>query len=387
MKKFRVLQLHSRYSGDLISGENSSVQLLHGALENIPGIESVLHEISTSNLHKTSANRVVAGFRYLTSDKSLVQRAKEFDVVILHNAIPFFSSRSLRSIVKRTQVVFAWHNTRRLCIAGSNYYQGRTCFDCEEYSHLIAIVRKCYRKSVIQSILVGLNEYENRKTARRGNLHHLVFSKNMVDRIKKNGLSYSGNIYVLPHYIEVEFGSPNPGASDYLAVGRLDKSKGFTDLVESWNSIPQQSKLNAKLHIVGVGEELKKIESQITDDSIVIHGRRSFNEIREIAKNCRVGIVPSVGPETFGRVVIEFMALGLIPIVRPAGALADIVGAVETSWVVADMSILKLRAKIEESFAFNNVPPEILHEHVLEQYGKKIYIDKLNSILKELGFD
>ena len=117
---------------------------------------------------------------------------------------------------------------------------------------------------------------------------------------------------------------------------------------------------------------------------MIMHGAMSQYEIRKIAAVCRVGVVPSIGPETFGRVVLEYMCFGLIPIVRPAGALTELVGKVNTNWVIDDMSNEKLIAKLIEILDYSNNETKRLHQYVRNNYGRAEYTRKLESLLKRL---
>jgi glycosyltransferase involved in cell wall biosynthesis len=380
----KVLQLHCDYSTSLISGENTSVSLIHDALENILGVNARLIRFSTANLSKSRHMRLMALVAYLKKDKGLIRASKKFDIVIIHNTIPFISSRTIWHLLQSRIVIFTWHNSRRLCISGTNSYQGRACFACETHTQLAGIFRRCYRYSFLQSLLVSLNQRALRKVLDHRNARHLVFSEDMRSRIVFNQLAPQGEIHLLEHFIDDEFSSPLPNAQDFLAVGRLDLSKGFYDLVMMWNLIPTEKKFGAKLHIVGAGPEAERIASIATDNSVIMHGAISQDEIRKIATVCRVGVVPSIGPETFGRVVLEYMCFGLIPIVRPAGALTELVGRVNTNWVIDDMSNEKLIAKLIEILNYSKNETKRLHQHVRNNYGRSSYIKKFESLLENL---
>lgn len=380
----KVLQLHCDYATSPISGENTSVSLIHDALGDMPGVNARLIRWSTANLLKSRGMRVAAFLTYLKKDKSLIKAAKKFDIVIIHNTIPFISSRTIWHLLQSRIVIFTWHNTRRLCISGVNYYRGRTCFACEEHTQLAGIFRRCYRNSFLQSLLVSLNQRALRKVLDHRNARHLVFSEDMRTRIVVNQLAPQGEIHLLEHFIDAEFSSPLPNAQDFLAVGRLDLSKGFYDLVMVWNLIPAGKKLGAKLHIIGTGPEAVRIASIVTDNSVIMHGAMSQDDIRKIAAVCKVGVVPSIGPETFGRVVLEYMCYGLIPIVRPAGALTELVGKVNANWVIDDMSNEKLIKKLIEILGASNNETKRLHQYVRDNYGRSDYIRKFESLLERL---
>lgn len=380
----RVLQLHCSYASALISGENTSVSLIHDALLEILGDGQEIIQYSNADLLKSKRKQISALLTYLKKDKVVVQAAKNYDLIIIHNTIPFISSRTIRHLLQSKVVVFTWHNSRRLCISGINSYKGRPCFDCENHTQLAGVLRKCYRSSFLQSLAVSFNQRELRRVLDNINARHIVFSEDMKKRIVFNQLAPKGEIHVLKHYIDMELSSPEANARDFLAVGRFDISKGFSDLVEIWNLIPRKKRLGAKLHLVGAGSEMGKILSLCTDESVIIHGVKSLDEIRKIATTCKVGVVPSIGPETFGRVVIEYMCFGLIPIVRPAGALTSIVDEINPNWVIEDMSKEKLISKLVEILDYSKNETSRLHQHVRDNYGKEQYLKKLQNLLEDL---
>lgn len=380
----KIIQLHCDYSSIPISGENRSVTLINEALFEILGTDIEILRFSTIELQSSIVKRLFALRAYLKKDHKICEAASDSNLVIIHNTVPFVSSRTIRYLLKSKIVVFTWHNSRRLCIAGINAYNGQACFKCEQNSYIFGLIRKCYRNDFLQSFFVSINEWQNRRLLSHKHARHLVFNEDMKNRILLNHTISQENIYLLEHYLDSRLSSPSKNAKDFLAIGRLDPSKGFLDLVQIWNLIPREQREGVKLHLVGDGSDKERLSTLIVDESIILHGVKTQSEIREIATSCRVGIVPSIGPETFGRVVVEYMSLGLIPIVRPAGALKFLVERINPYWVAQDLSKEKLMEKLIWILQYSENETENLHQYVRRNFSKKQYLQKFEIILEKL---
>lgn len=114
-------------------------------------------------------------------------------------------------------------------------------------------------------------------------------------------------------------------------VGRLDKGKGQTVLLESALLLKQKGLTNFK--IILVGEEtrhepgtLQKLKSYVAanqlENNVIFTGFRS--DIPEINASLDI-IVMASDAETFGRVVIEGMAAGVPVVATGAGGVPDII--------------------------------------------------------------
>ncbi|EKB49140.1 glycosyltransferase [Cecembia lonarensis] len=104
-------------------------------------------------------------------------------------------------------------------------------------------------------------------------------------------------------------------AKDILFVGRFNKVKGINYLLDGWRQI--ENKNGAKLHLVGNGTYLDKLE---LPNDIVIHTFSNQEYLAELAFKCKAFILPSIF-EPWGVVVHEFAAAGM-PLI-----ISDVCGA------------------------------------------------------------
>lgn len=382
MKVGNILQIHAEYSSAQISGENSSVQDIFYKLSKAFSIQSM--KISTAPLQKSHLKKFFFGFKFLLRNKQIENVASSFDGVFVHNIIPFFPARSLLRIGKRTKLFLFWHNNRRFCIKGTNFREGKNCFACKPENHYLAgILHRCYRNSYSQSLLVSLSENMMRRIVKLNTTKHVVFSEYYSRLLKKQGVLES-NIFLVPHSVpKVEMLlSQKVEERDFLSVGRIDREKGFRELIEAWKMLDESITQNRKLHIVGDGEELEYLKSY-APDNVEFYGMKKFDEIALISKVCRFAVVPSQCVESFGRVVAEFYSLNMPVISTPQGALKDLVNLLDGKLLSSSISPVDLKVAIEKAIErdidYKNRPIEIFESYFSEQ----IWLEKMSGIINE----
>ncbi len=130
----------------------------------------------------------------------------------------------------------------------------------------------------------------------------------------------------LPHFlpaVEVEpGGDPPPRRPYFLFVGRLERLKGAHVLVEAFRAYRR-----ADLVLAGDGEEgprLRRLAAGL--DHVRFLGRVAQGELGALYAGATALLVPSVGYEVFGLVLLEAFARGTPAIVHDLGALPELVG-------------------------------------------------------------
>jgi glycosyltransferase involved in cell wall biosynthesis len=118
--------------------------------------------------------------------------------------------------------------------------------------------------------------------------------------------------------------SPAPPPQDrpyFLFVGRLEKLKGLDDVLPVFRETP-----DVDLLIAGDGEYgavLRRIAEGIPNVKFL--GRIPFEDLAALYRHAQALIVPSVGPETFGIILIESFRQGTPVIARRRGPFPEIV--------------------------------------------------------------
>jgi len=144
----------------------------------------------------------------------------------------------------------------------------------------------------------------------------LAIHEGMRDFLTRAGIP-AGSIIALPNPVE-PFSSRRIAAEhnrEILFVGRLEETKG-ADLAAQ-----AAARVGAELTVVGEGPLVDRIR-QIHPRARLM-GRRSPAEIRDLAANARMLVMPSRYPEPFGLVAIEAAWSGLPVILAQTALLSD----------------------------------------------------------------
>ena len=149
----------------------------------------------------------------------------------------------------------------------------------------------------------------------------IVPSRDYVSLISKKYTISKTKIYEVPNGIDLKhFKSMSTKLHSpvrLLTVCRLSGPKNIPLLIRSFKSVIEKNHRDAELHIIGEGEEKKKIfdliKKERLEKKVFLHGGLRGKDLYDIYSNSDIFILTS-GYESFGIVLIEAMASGL-PIV------------------------------------------------------------------------
>src|SRR5262249_10082213 len=156
-------------------------------------------------------------------------------------------------------------------------------------------------------------------------------------------------ITVLPYFV------PPPPASDdrsphprpyFLFVGRLVKLKGVDTLISAFRRYA-----HADLLVVGDGDEAPALEAAATGaTNIHFLGGRDQGQLATLYRHATALIMPSIGYEVFGIVLIEALASGTPIIVRNRGGMPEAVEDSEAGFVFdTDDQLLEAMRSLQKS--------------------------------------
>jgi glycosyltransferase involved in cell wall biosynthesis len=136
---------------------------------------------------------------------------------------------------------------------------------------------------------------------------------------------FSGRIRHLPYFLPADDAPPiEPAARDrpyFLFVGRLERLKGVQVLLEAFRGYR-----DADLLIVGDGNQRAELERQAAGlDHVRFLGRAHPSELPPLYAGAIALLVPSIGYEVFGIVILEGFAQRTPAIVHDLGALPEVV--------------------------------------------------------------
>ena len=137
-----------------------------------------------------------------------------------------------------------------------------------------------------------------------------------------------------------------PENKTILAVGRLNKTKGFHHLLRAFQGVTG----DAKLAIIGDGPEtlyLKKLcESLLLTNRVTFYGWLPHDKLDLFFRTASIVILPSVWPEPFGIAGIEAMAYQKPVIASNAGGIPEWCSNIESGFLVEPGNEEELTKKI-----------------------------------------
>lgn len=350
MKKQKVLIVHNYYQ--VPGGEDTVVENEKNMLlEN--GHEVVLYTRHNDEIKLRGIfGKLILPFETIFSFKTykeVKRKVKEenIDIVHVHNTLPLVSPSVYYSAKHcNVPVVQTIHNFRLLCPAATFIRNKKICEECVEKSLICSIKNKCYRDSLIQSMVSAFTLA----------FHRLIGTYNKVDNyialteFNKNKLMNlvdEGKISVKPNFVKRNNKIVKSKNKEYfLFLGRIDELKGIMLLVEAWKEVN-----NSKLLIVGKGPLENKINKYIKENginNIELLGFKERDEVLKLIINAKALIVPSQWYEGFPMTIVESLSVGTPIIASNIGNLSRIIDDEENGLLFKHDNKESLIRKVKE---------------------------------------
>jgi glycosyltransferase involved in cell wall biosynthesis len=170
----------------------------------------------------------------------------------------------------------------------------------------------------------------------------IFISKSEFSRRKHKEFGFSREMEVLPYFLpDADAGEPAGPAPHprpyFLFVGRLERIKGLDDVIPLFRRYPE-----ADLLIAGEGTHGPTLRKAAADiQGVKFLGRLTVEELRRYYSHALAVIVPSVGFETFGIIIIEAFQHGTPVIARRIGPFPEIVERCGGGLLFQDMEELR----------------------------------------------
>lgn len=168
----------------------------------------------------------------------------------------------------------------------------------------------------------------------------------------------NGRFEVIPNAVDAAFFNPEgPKITDWqqdekktiLFTGRHDKRKGLEDLLFAF-SLLRLKRADVKLKIAGAGQVTKRLKElvrrwQIPDVEFL--GVLPADKLPNAYRSADVYVSPPTGGESFGIVLIEAMASGIIPVGTQIRGYREVIGGKAFARMAEGHNPLDLADKIE----------------------------------------
>lgn len=320
----KLLIIHNRYQSNNIGGEDIVYQNELESLQKKLGKENVFsYEVSNDNLSKLSLIfNIWFNKHYYKEIKKIVEE-NSIDLVHIHNFYPLLTPSVFKAAKDGgAKVVHTLHNYRLWCISGI-FYKDRygVCELCTKSKFsLQGIFSKCFRKSMIQSLLAQLSFWYYRATKVFENIDYFfVLTNFQKEKVKNLGID-KNKIILKPNSLQMSFDIQKE-KKDYIYVGRLEESKGIYELLKVWDTLDERFVLT----IIGGGEVEEKLKKEFSNANIIFKGKCSREETLKSISKSKYLIQPSILYETFGLTIIEAMSFGVPVIGYQIGTRGDFI--------------------------------------------------------------
>jgi glycosyltransferase involved in cell wall biosynthesis len=227
------------------------------------------------------------------------------DVVHFHNIYPFLGPGAIGEARRLgCATVQTLHNHRLSCLAGTHLRRNRICRLCRPEHYLAGVVHACYRRSRLQSALVG------RATRRQWRQFLAERCPTIWLSLTEHARDYWVSLGAPPERIVVK---PNSVARGEPAVtsrregvfcgGRLSPEKGFLELIAAWPAGAPA------LTVAGAGPLEADIEVAAARRANVDRvGWLPHDQMLTGMRQAKIVVMPSICPEPLGLVTLEALA-------------------------------------------------------------------------------
>jgi glycosyltransferase involved in cell wall biosynthesis len=322
----RVLVLHNRYQ---IPGGEDSVFAQETAMLRAAGV--TVETLETSNDHIEGFSQTIKAallVPYSIPSRNLVaERIRAFrpDVMHAHNLFPTLTP-SVYDACRQAgvPVIQTLHNYRLMCANAQLFRDGKVCTECLGKAFPIPAIRhSCYRGnrsgSIAVASMIGLHRMRHTWTRKVTRFIALTeFARSLFSRemgIPMEQLALKPNAAADP--------GVGDGAGGYaLFVGRLSPEKGIEILLQA---AAQAGGLGMPLKIAGSGSLQAQVEAAHARGNLEYVGHRDAAGVRELMKQARVLLIPSLWYEGLPMAVPEAFGAGLPIITSRIGALETLI--------------------------------------------------------------
>lgn len=222
----------------------------------------------------------------------------------------------------------------------------------------------------------------------------VVPTKLIMDDYLEFGIQ-KNRLILLPPVVDTEIFklTPLPENMNIAIIGRLTRVKGHKVLVESLPSLKKEVK-DIKILIAGSdkGNQMSKLKSYAkdlnVDKQIKYMGFLTDQEIANVMKNSRLGIIPSLWSEAVSRVALEFMASGRPVIASSVGILSEIIKQGINGFIIEPGNSRQLSSsilKILKNTELNIEMGENARELVENYFSAEVYKKNLKSLMERLN--
>jgi len=335
-------------------------------------------------------------FRYRSRPeivRSALRIVEEEGVDVVHlNSMPTLSPELVRRLDEACPVVWTFHDVTPFCFHETRLRRSGEL--CDRTLGWGCVATGCHRLGSQGGVLGDLLRVA--ATSRHLGLYRslrraLVPSEFLAQLLVDHGVPRE-RVEVLPLFTRFplseeasEVGAEPPGI---LFVGRLTEGKGLLAFARALARLTDRS---WTAHVVGEGEARGAAERIVEQaglrERVVFHGVLDGDALRERFRSCRLAVVPSLVPESFGLVGVEAMGFGVPVVAFDAGGVTEWLEHGRTGLLVARGDEGELAGAIGRLLDDAQLRAELgaaARVSVAETFSAARHMDRLLAIYGEL---
>ena len=180
--------------------------------------------------------------------RDLIAREKP-DAVHIHNTLLLLSPAVVRAAKESgVPVVQTLHNFRLFCPNGILLREGKVCEDCPRHGLSCAVRHRCYRGSLLQTLVVAAAYALHRRLGTWRGVTMVALTGFDRDKLlefnRLRPLFDADRLVVKPNPVRVEEGPVQPWDArrrQFLFAGRLEELKGLPTVLEAWELLGENA--------------------------------------------------------------------------------------------------------------------------------------------------
>lgn len=320
----KLLIIHNRYQTNNIGGEDIVYKNELESMQAKLGKENVFsYEVSNDDISKFKLIFGIWFNKHYYKEVRKIVEENNIDLVHIHNFYPLLTPSIFKASKDAdAKVVHTLHNYRLWCISGIFYRdEFGICELCTKSKFsLNGIFNKCFRKSMVQSVLAQASFWYYKTTKVFDNIDYFfVLTNFQKEKVKNLGID-ENKIILKPNSLQMSFDIVKD-KKDYIYVGRLEESKGIFELLKVWEKLDEKYILT----IIGGGDIEEELKTKYENKNIIFKGKCSREETLKSISKSKYLIQPSIWYETFGLTIIEAMSFGVPVIGYDIGTRGDFI--------------------------------------------------------------
>jgi len=298
-----------------------------------------------------AAGRVLYSFEARRKLEALLKKERP-DIAHLNNIYHQISPSILHSLRKyNVRVVMTLHDYKLVCPVYTLLRNGRICERCAYGRYYHCMLSRCYKNSILKSLLNTLEMYLHHKIIHIYGLVDAFISPSKFLKEKVAGMGFGPKIFHLSNFININefrvFDSKDEKVITYF--GRLSKEKGLHTLLSAVKG------LDVRCKIYGDGPIKQELERKIREEplsNVSLMGYIPPHRLKTDIQESMFVVLPSECYENNPLSVLEAFALGKPVIGSRIGGIPELIKDGKTGLTFEAGNPEDLREKI--SYLLNN---------------------------------